>query len=87
MIFLLEYDRHTGQLISSQTFDSSMREKASQARLELEILLMTQNISREVVLLEAASEDALRKTHSRYFRGVRQMSGSIDEINRKPSGA
>lgn len=87
MIFLLEYDRHAGQLNSLKTFESNMREEASQARLELEISLMTRKLSREVVLLEAATEEALRKTHSRYFRGVRQMSDSIEEINRKPSGS
>ncbi|WAC62004.1 hypothetical protein OVA13_11375 [Pseudoxanthomonas sp. SL93] len=87
MIFLLEYDRSAGQLVSLEVFDSTCREQASKARLELEISLMTKGLTREVVVLEAASEDALRKSHSRYFRDVRQMGDSIDQINRKPSSS
>jgi hypothetical protein len=85
LIFLIEYDRNTGHLASMRTFDSSERQAASSARLELEIALMTEGRSREVVLLEADSEEALRKTHGRYFRDVRQMSDSIDKINKRPT--
>lgn len=87
MIFLIEYDRHAGHLASIRTFESSERQAASAARLKLEIALMTEGRKREVVLLEAASEEALRKTHGRYFRDVRQMSDSIEQINKRPTGS
>lgn len=83
MIFLVEYDRHAGKLISMRTFESSDRKVASQSRLELEISLMSQGLSREVVLLEAASEAALRETHGRYFRGIKQMGGELDLSSRR----
>jgi|KBSSwiStaDraftv2_1062776.scaffolds.fasta_scaffold169615_1 hypothetical protein len=36
MIFLIEYDRRKGQLITFRTFEDSEREQAQDARLELE---------------------------------------------------
>jgi hypothetical protein len=41
--------------------------------LALEIELRHQGVNHEVVILEAASEEALRKTHGRYFLGVREL--------------
>jgi hypothetical protein len=48
-------------------FEDSRRVEASAAKLELEISLLGTEAVVEVVLLEAASEDHLRKTHRRYF--------------------
>jgi hypothetical protein len=70
VIFLIEYDRDSGVLVRLDTFDVIERDRASAARLELEIQLFKDGLSREVVLLEADSLDALKKTHGRYFRDV-----------------
>lgn len=68
MIFLIEYDRPTGTLVQFRKFDDSERQIAQDARLELELKLNREgNRDREVVILEAPSEEAVHHTHARYF--------------------
>lgn len=73
MIFLIEYNRIEGRKLTFRTFDSSERKDAEVARLQLELDLNSRGIDNEVVLLEAASETALRKTHRRYFENLGQL--------------
>ncbi len=73
-IFLIEYDRKAGQLMTLQAFEDSDRRRADDVRLELELHLNRQRLTREVVLLEASSEVALRKTHRRYFEGLADLA-------------
>jgi hypothetical protein len=74
MIFLIEYDRRRGRLVSLRSFDESKRLGAENARLDLELRLNKLGIKREVVLLEAVNEDALRRTHRRYFETLAELS-------------
>lgn len=67
MIFLIEYNRNQGGIVTFRDFDDSQRLEAEDLRLGLELDLNRKGIYHEVVLLEAASEDALRRTHQRYF--------------------
>lgn len=67
MIFLIEYNRHQGRVVTLRTFDNSERRKAEDERLEMELDLNRRGIVHEVVLFEAATETALRSTHRRYF--------------------
>ena len=76
MIFLIQYDRSSGSIVEMQTFQSSERRKADDSRLAIELDLNRQGIEREVVLLEADNEDALRQTHRRYFENFRQLTKS-----------
>lgn len=73
MIFLIEYNRSEGEIVTFATFDSSERRVAEQARLQLELRLNRLGNPHEVVLLEANSETALRRTHRRYFENLRQL--------------
>ena len=73
MIFLIEYNRPEGRLVTFQRFQVSERLKAQNARLDLELDLNRRGVDHEVVLLEAASEEALRRTHRRYFETLRQI--------------
>ena len=73
MIFLIEYNRPEGRLVTFQRFQDSERLKAQNARLDLELDLNRRGVDHEVVLLEAASEEALRRTHRRYFETLRQI--------------
>jgi len=73
MIFLIEYNRSEGQIVNSRDFDDSQRREAEDARLKIELDLNSKGVDHEVVLLEAASKDALRRTHRRYFEGLRQI--------------
>jgi len=67
MIFLIEYNRPQGKLISFRSFPESERRIAEDARLELELDLLRRGIDHEVVILGAVSEAALRKGNRRYF--------------------
>jgi hypothetical protein len=73
MFFLIEYDRRRGQLVRMETFGSSERKMADEARLKLELELLRKGIEHEVVLLDAASEEAIRRTHGRYFESLAQL--------------
>jgi len=74
MLFLIEYDRSGGQLVSLQKFDEANRRVAEETRLELELRLNRTAEGHEVVLLEASTEDDLRQTHRRYFETLTQLS-------------
>jgi hypothetical protein len=70
MLFLVQYDRRAGRLVKLERFADDQRLTACEARLDLEIDLRRSGQRHEVVLLEAASEEALHKTHGRYFEDV-----------------
>jgi hypothetical protein len=76
MIFLIEYDRSQGRIVTFRTFDDSARQEAEDSRLRLELELNRLGTEREVVLLEAASEEALRRTHRRYFEDLSELVNS-----------
>lgn len=83
MIFLIEYDRGAGRLQQLKTYDNSMRREAATDRLRLELDLLKLGSKHEVVLLEAASEEDLRLTHSRYFGNLADLLAAGGKI---PSG-
>ena len=74
MIFLIEYERSRGEIVTLETFSDSERRMAAGTRLELEIRLNRNNVDHEVVLLEADSEEALRRTHRRYFENLTELA-------------
>ena len=74
MLFLIEYDRPTGRLVTFRKFADSERERAQDERLELELELNRQGIKHEVVILGAASEEAIRRTHRRYFEDLADLA-------------
>lgn len=76
MIFLIEYNRPQGRIVTFKRFKDSERLKAEKSRLDLELDLNRRGVDDEVVLLEAASEEALHKTHQRYFKTLRQIAES-----------
>jgi hypothetical protein len=63
-------------------FPDSDHQKAEETRLELELKLNRQGIEREVVLLDATDEDALRKTHRRYFEVLGELASTPRGIAR-----
>ncbi|MGH2397969.1 MAG: hypothetical protein ACRDFW_13550 [bacterium] len=79
MIFLIEYIRREGRIVSFKTFDDLERREAENSRLEIELNLNRAGVDHEVVLLEAASEDALHRTHQRYFDDLSQISNSTKQ--------
>ena len=77
MLFLIEYDRNQGEVIAIQQFSDSEKHTAESARLELELSLNRLGKEHEVVLLEAASEEALRRTHRRYFENLAELMKAL----------
>jgi len=78
MIFLLQYDRKLGKLCGElKRFTASERREAQRERLTIELDLHRSCVSRDVVLLEAADEETLRRTHQRYFKTPRELVESM----------
>ena len=73
MFFVIEYNRKRGSIVTFRKFAESQRREAEDSRLEIELELYRKKIEHEVVLLDAADENALRKTHRRYFEDLRQI--------------
>ena len=76
MIFLLEYDRSRGDLSSIRSYSDADRELAEIERLRREIELHRDAVQREIVLLQAESEGALKETHRRYFEGIEALTAA-----------
>jgi hypothetical protein len=76
MIFLIQYKRRPGRIVLFKDYNDSDRSTAENARLKIELDLNRKKIDDEVVLLEAVSEEALRKTHRRYFENTFQISST-----------
>lgn len=71
--FLLIYDRAAGKLVEPvREFSDEERESALQARFDRE-LTERERPDIEVVLLGAESLDAVRATHSRYFKSIDEL--------------
>ena len=73
MLFLIDYDRGKGQIVSLRQFDDIQKREAENERLNLELDLNRQGLKHEVVLLDAGSERALRRTHRRYFENLEEL--------------
>jgi hypothetical protein len=74
MIFLIEYDRALGTLVQLKVFADEDITTATDARLELELEQMRAKVEHEIVILEAESEQQLRKTHRRYFESISTLA-------------
>ena len=74
MLFLIEYDRSRGSIVQLREFDGAFREIAEDARINLELDLNRRGVEHEVVVLDAPSEEALRRTHGRYFEDVAELA-------------
>ena len=73
MLFLIEYARDEGRIVTFETFTDHDLSGAQSVRLELELDLNRCGVEHEVVLLEAKNEEALRRTHRRYFESLSEL--------------
>lgn len=74
MLFLIEYDRGKGEVVTIKSFADAERRYAETARLEMELALNRLGTDHEVVLLQAMDESALRRTHRRYFESIDDLA-------------
>ena len=70
MIFLIEYNRSEGKIVTFRNYDASHRREAQETRFGIELDLNRKGIKHELVLLEAHSADELLRTHRRYFENL-----------------
>lgn len=82
MIFLIQYDRPAGQIVRFEVYHDTERARAEDVRLEIELTLNCNGMDHEVVLLQAASEDAVRQTHRRYFESLDSIASRAGEDTR-----
>jgi hypothetical protein len=75
VLFLIQYARKQGQPVALTQSWGEQRKAAEDTRLELEISLNMKRINHEVVLLQADDEDAIRRTHGRYFKTLADLVG------------
>lgn len=67
MIYLMDFDPKRRRLHAMKVFDDQHRRNAQDERLALELAHLRTGDEREVILLSAADEATLRRTHARYF--------------------
>lgn len=76
MIFLIQYNRANGRIVRFEEFQDTERETAANERLEIELDLNRKGIEHDVLLLEALSQEALRRTHRRFFEDVSEIAST-----------
>jgi hypothetical protein len=79
MLFLIEYDRPRGSIVQLREFADDFR-GAEEARFSLELDLNRRGVEHEVVVLDAPSQEALRRTHSRYFENVVELARGSAQV-------
>lgn len=72
--FLIQYDRPKGTLLSLREYPEGQRDIAYAERNRLEL---SKPAHIEVVILEAASEADIRRTHRRYFETLEEIVSSV----------
>ena len=81
MIFLIQYNRREGRIVKFCDFADAQRREAEDLRLNIELVLNQKGVDHEVVLLEAENEAALRRTHQRYFKDLREILSSSSPVS------
>jgi hypothetical protein len=67
------YDRRTARVASLEEVQIDDMPNALERRLELELDAARRGDASEIVILEAQSEEVLRRSHARYFDDVRAL--------------
>ncbi len=76
MIFLIEYDRSRGRIVTKKAFKNSDRKTAYESRLQLELDLNLKDIENEVV----CSKRRLRKPYGRPTAGTLKILPSLRQL-------
>ena len=74
MLFLIEYNREKGEIVSMRRFDDSAKGEAEEARLQLELDRQRMGVNNEIVILDAINEAGVRRTHRRYFESLHELA-------------
>jgi len=77
MIYLIQYDRKRGIIREQRPFHTRDRAFAERERLAIELEFRRSAVPYEVVLLEAADEETLKRVHQRYFKSPSEIVESV----------
>lgn len=84
--YLVVFDRRMGEIVRSLEFSDARQALDARFQAELEYRA---NQDVEVVVLGAASWEALAKTHTRYFKNVRELATAalrgFQNLERRPT--
>lgn len=86
MWFLIKFDRISGERTQLEQFEDDEYSKAYARRVTLDIEALEKGDTVEVVLLQAASIEALQTTHRRYFASSEQLAKQLEDPRRLGSG-
>jgi hypothetical protein len=75
-LFLIIYDKSVGEVTEVREYGEADRAQALRDRFRHERANRS-NPAIEVVLLGGESEQAVRKTHSRYFKTTRELAADL----------
>lgn len=75
--YLLVYDRSRGKLLKEEEFSDSGAALRERFRLEREYV---DDKDMEIVVLEAPSAEAIRRTHARYFRTASELIRELADL-------
>lgn len=73
--FLIVYDTRAGTLLNMRVFEAGRDDEALRERFREEVA-KNANDDVEIVVLRAASEDAIRQSHARYFSSSSELLSS-----------
>jgi hypothetical protein len=79
-IFLLIYDRDIRKLLLTEEFTQEQRPLAMRARRDAEIAAIREGRKQEIVILEAESLDALKRTHGSYFYTIQELTEKLRDL-------
>jgi hypothetical protein len=79
-VFLLIYDRSARQLLRVEEYEQAERDRALRDRHDAEVAAMEQRRDEEIVLFEAESLDALKRTHGSYFYTVKELGERLRDL-------
>lgn len=77
-LFVLEFDRRTQRLATPvEAFDDDRRGEAGERRLAAQRRAIDEGLDHDIVLLEADSEEDLRRTHSSFFLTPEELGAEL----------
>lgn len=80
--YLVIYNRRAGEIVRRRRFQAGGAALAARFEAEREF---REEPDIEIVVLGADSWDALKHTHSRYFKGVQELAGAALKRETRPT--
>ncbi|MFZ0574568.1 MAG: hypothetical protein WA428_05125 [Candidatus Cybelea sp.] len=83
MIFLVVYDTKAAQLLEVTEYEEAARDSAMEALRSTQERMIKDLGHVEVALFEGSSRATLERTHSRYFKSLKELGESLSDATKK----